>query len=301
MDWKDYTDQRDWKGFWTDGERSELLKDALAFEKLVIGRGGVILHSEKIPFIKAGLLRENIYGEPNTPLFGEEINCPSLRRLSFESEAQYLERMACKCIGMPLKSRTIHLWATPMRSIELIRRFAIEHRNVAILIVAMLVFGFVLAFQTAILRIAFLSALIAIGVFSRIHQRFLPTSFIGVELIMLFTVISGRLFGASAGIFVGVMSIFLSTFITGEPIAKMFPPFAAIAVVGYFASAFSSANVSFTGLLLTILYDILISAGYLLSGSNRFKLLVFVVTHIAFNYYVFYNWAPYILSITPLK
>lgn len=93
MDWKDYTNQRDWKDFWTDGERSELLKDALAFEKLVVKRGGVVLHGEKIPFIKAGLLGENIYGEPNTPLFGEEINCPSLRRLSFESEAQYLERI----------------------------------------------------------------------------------------------------------------------------------------------------------------------------------------------------------------
>lgn len=138
-------------------------------------------------------------------------------------------------------------------------------------------------------------SLMAMGALSRAWQRFFPLEF-GIELVMLATVISGVAYGAMAGAVVGVVSLVASTLLTQEDPGKMWPAFATIVLIGFLAGTIPIANIALWGVIFTAAYDAVISVIYISMGFSIVKTLIFDATHIAFNYFVFYNVAPLLAS-----
>lgn len=178
---------------------------------------------------------------------------------------------------------------------ELIKLDAKQHeqalRTLALIAAAASVFLFFNYLKAGIVLIS----LTALGAISRAWQRFFPVEF-GVELVMLATVISGFAYGAFAGLFVGVVSLILSTILTQEDPGKMWPAFATIGFIGFLAGTLTIANVALWGVIFTVAYDAIITAIYISMGFSIIKTLIFDATHIAFNYFVFYHVAPILIS-----
>ena len=147
--------------------------------------------------------------------------------------------------------------------------------------------------KTATVMIAF----IFLGVMSRLWLKYIPLHSLGIELILLFTIVSGKLFGPAAGVVVGVISMVLSAAITDEEPMKMWPAFVAIAVLGHLSGVLSIASISVLGVVLTVIYDVIVSIIYYFLGSSGAKIILFDVTHITWNYYVFYNIAPWLVLV----
>lgn len=175
--------------------------------------------------------------------------------------------------------------------LDIIAEDAFSHKKTVAAAAILLIFASGFFFYSSIKALFLLSAFVAIGAVSRMWQRFFPLSF-GVELVMLFTVLSAAIYGPLAGLLVGFFALSISTLITQEDIAKMWPSFIAIAAVGYIAGSASVANIAMWGLGLTVLYDAIISVVYVYMGHSIIKTLIFDATHIAFNYFVFFNLAP---------
>jgi len=171
-----------------------------------------------------------------------------------------------------------------------------KYKKQLIIAVAVIFLVLMFLFSSIIKEFFLLVVFIALGAASRMWQKFIPFS-IGAELVMLFTVVAGILFGPFAGLIVGFLSLSISTLVTEEDVSKMWPGFFAIAVVGYLAGTIEITNISTTGLMLTVLYDVMISIIYIATGHSLIKTLIFDATHIAFNYFVFYNLAPFLITL----
>lgn len=141
-----------------------------------------------------------------------------------------------------------------------------------------------------------LLSLTVMGAVSRAWQRFFPLEF-GIELVMLATVLSGAIYGAFAGLAVGLIALVLSTLLTQEDPGKMWPAFITVSLIGFLAGTLAIANIAVWGVIFTVVYDAIISVIYISSGRSVIKTLIFDATHIAFNYFVFYNIAPALVSI----
>jgi hypothetical protein len=180
--------------------------------------------------------------------------------------------------------------------LEIIREDAACHRKPLIIAVSVILLLLTFLFSSIVKEYILIVAFIAIGAVSRMWQRFVPIA-IGVELVMLFTVIAGILFGPFAGLIVGFLSLSISTLVTEEDISKMWPAFIAIAIVGYLSGAMAITDISLYGLMFTVFYDVFISIIYAATGHSIIKTLIFDATHIAFNYFVFYHIAPNLLKL----
>ncbi len=180
--------------------------------------------------------------------------------------------------------------------LQIIEEDALRHKKLLIAAGAVLFLILIIFFYRDIKAFFSIVALIAIGVLSRLWQRFIPLS-IGANLIMLVTVVAGVMYGPLAGISVGVLSLFISAILVLDELATMLPPFFAIALAGYIAGYLPAADISFGGMALTILYDVIISVSYFFLGVAGIRTALFVATHIVFNYFVFYNVAPALINI----
>ncbi len=140
----------------------------------------------------------------------------------------------------------------------------------------------------------FVPLLIVIASFSMVYNLIIRFSF-GFELIMLATVLCSVAYGPVVGVLVGFVSLFFAEIISSKMSYNTFISFIGIAVVAIVASSFSGDNISTWGIMMTFLYDIIIVPLYLLSGSNPISSIIYVVTHIPFNVWVFYRIAPWLL------
>ncbi len=131
--------------------------------------------------------------------------------------------------------------------------------------------------------------------FSMIYNLFIRVS-LGVELVLFATVLCSVAYGYKVGIPVGLVSLFSAEIISMKMSYNTFISFIGIAVVG-FAASFGNMHITTWGILMTILYDLIIIPGYLMTGSNPAKSFIFVATHIPWNIWVFSAFAPRILEI----
>lgn len=179
---------------------------------------------------------------------------------------------------------------------ELIKMDAIKHKN-ALMAAGTIIFVVMFILYSSYFKAVFaLAFLIAIGAASRVWQRFIPLEF-GVELVMLSTVVSALAYGAFAGAAAGFLALSISTLFTQENPGKMWPSFFVIALMGVFSTALPIENISLLGVVLTVIYDALISIIYVgFMGARIINTLIFDITHIAFNYFVFFHIAPALLS-----
>ena len=145
-----------------------------------------------------------------------------------------------------------------------------------------------------------MTSFIIIGIASRYYQKYTPHLSFGIETCLFGTVLSSLAYGWHAGAIVGVVSLTISVFLTQEEASYLPIALMGMAGVAFIASIapITAVNIVFWGVLLTLLYDIVTCAVYIhVFRANIFKTFIFVVTHLAFNYFVFAYFGAYIYGL----
>lgn len=141
----------------------------------------------------------------------------------------------------------------------------------------------------------FISVLTIVASFSMIYNLFIRIS-LGFELIMLATVLCSIVYGPVVGMAVGLTSLLFAEIISTKLSYNTFISFIGIIIIGFIASFFLIDNITIWGILMTIIYDLIIIPGYLLTGSNPFNSFIYVATHIPWNIWIFAKIAPMLLK-----
>ena len=171
--------------------------------------------------------------------------------------------------------------------------FLWERRIIIAFIVPVVIFIFL--FWNLVEALLVMGAFIFLGVASLMYNRWVKVS-LGVELIMLGVVITGMLYGWPAALAVGFTSLFFSEVLTNRFTHSTFVSFIGMFVVAIVAPQFEGRDVRWVGIGMTLLYDAIILPGYLLLGSSPGRSLLFLATHILFNFWIFWTVAPVIWS-----
>jgi hypothetical protein len=132
---------------------------------------------------------------------------------------------------------------------------------------------------------------IALGAASLLYSRFIRIS-LGFELIMLFTVLAGFLYGTGAALFTGLTSMLFAFILSGHFSQGSFVSFIGIIVVCFLIPVFKGTGITGAGILLTLIYDAIIASGYIALGSRIERTVLFVATHVPFNIWAFIAIAP---------
>ncbi|MEM4397247.1 MAG: hypothetical protein QW757_01320 [Candidatus Woesearchaeota archaeon] len=103
-------------------------------------------------------------------------------------------------------------------------------------------------------------------------------------------------YGRKYGVFVAFASL-----IGGYVLSENFKPSSFISIFTLplisLIVPFFDLPMFYLGIIMTIIYDIIILPLYILMGSNIYKSIVFFITHLIFNAWVFYFFAPIIYNI----
>lgn len=164
------------------------------------------------------------------------------------------------------------------------------------LAMAMLALLFLYLFRDVVQMIIIMAVFIALGTASLLYNRWIKLS-LGFELIMFGTVITAIAYGRWQAMVVGFIALFLAEVLTDRFTYSTFISFIGLAVIASVAPLVSSIGITWTGIAMTLLYDIIIVPGYLLMGSSPWRTFVFVGTHIMFNVWVFIFLAPFVFRI----
>ena len=176
-------------------------------------------------------------------------------------------------------------------SINSLIRFFIERRLFILFAIAAAVLLFF--FWGYVKTFVVMAFFIVLGAVSMIYNRWLKLS-LGFEFIMLGLVITSITLGRLPGLVVGILGLLFAEVIAERFTYSTFVSFVGIAVVALIAPfVFQQTNsITSAGIILVIIYDAIIIPGYLMLGSNLGRSMLFVVTHILFNMWVFSFLAP---------
>ncbi len=144
----------------------------------------------------------------------------------------------------------------------------------------------------AVLFIAF----VALGAASLLHTRF-TKNYIGLELCIFFTFISSLCFGPVAGAAVGCTSLFAGLVMSESVDGGIMISLIALSLIAFISPFFSVERTVLGGVLLTLLYDIMISVFYLASESSPFTTVSFVATHLVTNFLIFSTLSRFFISL----
>lgn len=158
---------------------------------------------------------------------------------------------------------------------------------------AILIFGIIALFYFSVFvkinlrTIVVLFVFVAMGAVSRLPERMGRS--LGIELCTLVTIVSSVMYGAVAGIFVGVLSLLVSGFYTREPPQDLLVAVVGFVFIGYFSAgiySFVGQSFAITGLIVTLLYDLGTSLVYIFIGHSFLNCLRFSIVHIPSNYLI---------------
>jgi hypothetical protein len=138
--------------------------------------------------------------------------------------------------------------------------------------------------------------LIALASVSMIYNRWVNLS-LGIELITLATVVAGIYYGTGTGILVGILTLLAAELVGGRMDPRTVVSFIGITVVGALSASFEPGQIKMAGIMMVVVYDLIIIPGYLFVGSNTVKTVVYGITHIVWNVFIFLNIAPVIVSL----
>ncbi|MBS1266988.1 MAG: hypothetical protein MAG795_00958 [Candidatus Woesearchaeota archaeon] len=170
----------------------------------------------------------------------------------------------------------------------------IAKKKIIIASIIILIFGLLLGrINKALL---FVPLLIILASFSMIYNLLIRLS-LGFELIMLSTVLCSAAYGPVVGLIVGNISLFFAEILSSKMSYNTFISFIGISIVAVVGAGYSGEGITSWGIMMTILYDLIIIPLYLISGSNPISSIIYVVTHIPFNIWVFYRVAPWLFKI----
>ena len=147
-------------------------------------------------------------------------------------------------------------------------------------------------------RMFFTIFLIGLGAVSMIYQRYFRWShYVGFELCMMATVLTGLAYGPHYGAFTGFVSISSALILSGNFKHSSFISILVLPLIGAIVPFFSSLSLISLGLLMTILYDVIILPLYVMLGSRISSSVIFFITHVLLNLWVFSTIAPIIYSL----
>ncbi len=146
--------------------------------------------------------------------------------------------------------------------------------------------------------IFFTIILIMFGAVSMIYIRFFKYShYVAFELCTLATVLTTLAYGPHVGMFTGFMSITLGFVISGYFKPQYFISVLALPLMALIIPFLSHLELWQIGVIVTVIYDLIILPLYALFGSRILSTVVFFITHILLNYWVFTTVAPIVFSI----
>lgn len=143
-----------------------------------------------------------------------------------------------------------------------------------------------------------LAFLLLLHILMSIFLRVLKKNHIGVEIIMLITVLSGIAYGPKVGAIMGALSIIIDYVFSGRFSYFCIVTIPTYAAIGAISSGVAAANIVTFGIIATIAYNLftwIFIMGFM--GGHIDKCLRFGATDLAFNAFVFGAFAPALLSL----
>ncbi len=166
-------------------------------------------------------------------------------------------------------------------------------KHKAAIIVAFVSFLAILAFRSLIMNVFWLFILAFIGSFSTYYKRVtrVPPA---IELITFGTVMSGIAFGPVVGAAFGIVVTLLAEILNSGLDFFIVGYVPARAAVGIASGVFSDAAIIPLGLSMSLLYNLIAQPLYAFQSDAelRFKLLVFVLVNVSFNFIAFSLFGP---------
>jgi len=120
--------------------------------------------------------------------------------------------------------------------------------------------------------------------------------YVGIELCMMATVLISLKYGVVLGVITGFISITSALIISGYFKPTYFVSVLTMPLIGLIVHLFPGMVLWQLGVLMTIIYDAIVLPLYILMGSRISSSIVFFITHVLFNYWVFTTIAPIIFS-----
>ncbi len=178
--------------------------------------------------------------------------------------------------------------------------FAYKHKKQIIVysIIILILFILVSAYMNLVKLIIFASIITIGNTFMRFYKRALPGIPVEFELTIFGTLITGSIFGLWPAIFVAVFSCLCADFLN----QNIMSPFSLVSLFTYIAIAIispfvPSSNIFLTGIVLTVVANLIIFFGNMALGYDHIKNFIFSVTDIFFNYLLFKYLAVFIVSL----
>jgi hypothetical protein len=169
--------------------------------------------------------------------------------------------------------------------------FLVEKR--IMIAAAIVTLALLFVFSDVIQAIFVMALFIVLGFASMMYNRWIKVS-LGVELIMLGTVITAAIYGSFPAIIVGFTALFAAEVFTNRFTYSTFISFVGLFIVAILVPTFETTSITWIGIWMTILYDAIILPGYLVLGSSPLRSILFLVTHLMFNIWLFIFVAPFV-------
>jgi len=157
-------------------------------------------------------------------------------------------------------------------------------------IILLVFFGQYIRFITTVV------VLIAIGFASMLYNRVLRIS-LGVEFILLVTVLAGYKYNPLVAFFVGAVALFSIEVFNSSFQHSTIVSFFGLGVVSLAIPLFADSSITVVGISMALLYNLVIAPGYFVLGSEPWKTVLFVVSDIIFNIWVFIVIAPRLVGL----
>lgn len=171
-------------------------------------------------------------------------------------------------------------------------------RNRRAMLLAFLLVVFSLFMFTRHRIVFFTAVLIMAGILSLIPSRYFRYyHHLGIELCTMAAVLTSKAYGPAAGAFTGGISIFLGFVLSGKFKPSYFISVLVMPLIGVLAHFIRDMPLFYTGLLMTVVYDLIILPFYVAMGSKAHSIAVFFATHILFNFWIFSTIAPLIYKL----
>jgi hypothetical protein len=155
----------------------------------------------------------------------------------------------------------------------------------------------ILFFLTRYHAIFFTLILIAVGGFSMVYIRFFRWShYVAFELCTMSTVLTSIAYGPVYGAATGFFSIILGFIVSGYFKPTYFISILAMPLIGLIAPIFIGLPIWQIGMIMTVIYDGIILPLYVVFGSRISSSIVFFITHLFLNFWIFRVIAPFLVQ-----
>ena len=145
-------------------------------------------------------------------------------------------------------------------------------------------------------EVVLITTLIFLAAISRAYLRFLPLP-VGFDLVLLAAYVTYLKFGALAGMVLGCVALGLSIVVAGEQMERRIPSFIAlILALAVLHAMHYESTTGIAGAFFAFIFNCFAMPTYLFLGARKENVLVFAVTHILLNYFIFSAFLPFFLK-----